>query len=715
VLSNRKDPVAVDDITAYLSALGDTAGWLICALGTGGHTENGRYRHTGWSERGFRWPAGRDEIAAWAVKAGVTGDVYACPYPMKTRVRAKGNAAGRRLVHADVDHELDPQAVESIGGFSVLSGTPGHAHVYIPLGYAVTVAQHELLCRGLAAYLGGDHKVSDNDLLRLPGTINHKHPAPVRLMGPIPDALAWPPGLGAALAVDMAHAEWDGAATFCPPPRGGKPVDLECYRTVAEALEINTGDRSADTFRVVSAAFDAGLLLGHARWAVRQRKDLAQRLDELAGRRNPVDDIAVCWTKLAPALRPVPQRMLAVVPDPPEPPVAQPGVAQPGVAPGDARGPLDTALGVFRKWLYLDDPAPVIATAAAVVANRAQGVPVWLLIVGPSSCGKTEVLSALFGLEPIVPASTITEAALLSGTPSKQRGKAATGGLMRQVGEFGILVCKDFTSVLSQNSDTAKLAMGALREVYDGRWDRPIGADGARVLHWEGKCGFIAGVTPAYDRFASIVNTLGDRYLLLRVAPVNGDLQMDAALARGNRDAQMRAELTEALHGLIAAVGTGYTGALSDASAGRLKRLAGYASRARTAVERDHRTGRIEVLPEPEAPARVLLAMRQLLGGMQTIGADDATCWDVLGRISLDCPPRIRLPMTRTLVGEQDWLRTAELAETVGVSTKAAAWVLDDLALLGLADKKKKSAADNSPLMWRASDWLREYWPGAQK
>jgi hypothetical protein len=42
------------------------------------------------------------------------------------------------------------------------------------------------------------------------------------------------------------------------------------------------------------------------------------------------------------------------------------------------------------------------------------------------------------------------------------------------IGEFGILLCKDFTSVLSQNRDTAKQAMAALREVYDGSWDRPV-------------------------------------------------------------------------------------------------------------------------------------------------------------------------------------------------------------------------------------------------
>jgi hypothetical protein len=51
--------------------------------------------------------------------------------------------------------------------------------------------------------------------------------------------------------------------------------------------------------------------------------------------------------------------------------------------------------------------------------------------------------------------------------------------------------------------------------------------------------------------------------------------------------------------------------------------------------------------------------------------------------------------------------------------TKTAGRVLDDLALLGVAGRSKKSDADNSPDIdadnspdiWVASDWLREHWP----
>ena len=45
--------------------------------------------------------------------------------------------------------------------------------------------------------------------------------------------------------------------------------------------------------KVVAAVYDSGLTLEHARWAVAQRADLAERLD---GRRD--DDVLACWLKI---------------------------------------------------------------------------------------------------------------------------------------------------------------------------------------------------------------------------------------------------------------------------------------------------------------------------------------------------------------------------------------------------------------------------------
>jgi hypothetical protein len=123
---------------------GDIEGWLCVAVGREPYRDdNGKYKHHKWDEVAFRWPAEADKAIDYITRASALGDVYTCPYPMKEMRRAKGQAARRVLIHADVDGDLDEAEVSRLGGFIVNSGSPGHGHVYVPLAWPVTPDQHE--------------------------------------------------------------------------------------------------------------------------------------------------------------------------------------------------------------------------------------------------------------------------------------------------------------------------------------------------------------------------------------------------------------------------------------------------------------------------------------------------------------------------------------------------------------------------------------------
>jgi len=170
--------------------------------------------------------------------------------------------------------------------------------------------------------------------------------------------------------------------------------------------------------------------------------------------------------------------------------------------------PLDDVVATFRRWLHLPDCGALYVAFATVVANRMPGDAVWLLLVAASSSGKTEILFSLSGLDEVEPAATLTEAALLSGVPRKDVTASATGGLLKKIGAYGILTLKDFGSVLSMHRDARSAVLAALREIYDGSWDRPVGADGGRTLHWDGKLGLIAGVTTVVDSHHAVMDSL---------------------------------------------------------------------------------------------------------------------------------------------------------------------------------------------------------------
>jgi hypothetical protein len=63
----------------------------------------------------------------------------------------------------------------------------------------------------------------------------------------------------------------------------------------------------------------------------------------------------------------------------------------------------------------------------------------WLMIISGPGNAKTETLQATSGLGAHVVSTLTSDAALLSASPRKQRAKGATGGLLRRIGERGIL------------------------------------------------------------------------------------------------------------------------------------------------------------------------------------------------------------------------------------------------------------------------------------
>jgi hypothetical protein len=299
---------------------------------------------------------------------------------------------------------------------------------------------------------------------------------------------------------------------------------------------------------------------------------------------------------------------------------------------------LAATVAVFRRWLHLPDPSALLAVLGAVAANRLPGDPVWLLLVGPPGGGKSELLQSLGVLPDVHPTATLTEAALLSGAPKREHAKDASGGLLRTIGQSGIILSKDFGSVLSMHRDGQAQVLAALREIYDGDWTRHVGTDGGRTLRWRGKVGLIAGCTPAIDRHHAVIGAMGERFVLFRLPPADAEQQGHRALAHAGQEAKMRAELGTAVATLFDGKATELP-ERTERDADRLVRLAALVARCRSAVERDGYTREVELIPEPEAPTRLVVVLDRLLAGLLSLGVDQDAARRVVGHSALDSIP----------------------------------------------------------------------------
>jgi len=304
---------------------------------------------------------------------------------------------------------------------------------------------------------------------------------------------------------------------------------------------------------------------------------------------------------------------------------------------------LDTAHTVFARWLGKDyDLDALDAMLATAAVERLDGDPIWLLIISGSGNAKTETVQALDGIRAIITSTISSQGALLSATSAKDKAKDATGGLLRKIGGRGVLVIKDVTSVLSMNRDMRAEVLGALREVYDGRWSRNVGTDGGRTLDWSGRIVVIGAVTTKWDQAHDVIASMGDRFVLLRMDSTKGR-QVAGRKAIGNTgsEIQMRAELAVAVAGVMAGMNPEAI-TITAAETDVLLTAADIVTLARTGVEYDYR-GDVIDSHAPEMPTRFAKQLAQVVRGGVAIGMNRLDALRLAIRCARDSMPPLRL------------------------------------------------------------------------
>jgi hypothetical protein len=372
---------------------------------------------------------------------------------------------------------------------------------------------------------------------------------------------------------------------------------------------------------------------------------------------------------------------------------------------------LADVIATFRKWLYIPDPGPVEVLLGAVAANLMEGDPIWLMLVGPPGSGKTEALQSITGLAGVHPVGTLTEAALLSGTPTRERARDSQGGLLRAIGNSGLILCKDFTSILSMHTETRGSLLAALREIYDGAWTRHVGVDGGRTLHWSGRVAVIAGVTPIVDSHHAVMSAMGERFLFYRMPTCDRKRQAGRAMRHTGQEREMRRELAGAVKTLFDSIKlpavTMPEGQLQE----NIIALAILVARGRSAVERDGRTREVELIPESEAPGRLAIGLARLYGGMQAVGVADGEAWRLTSKVGLDCLPAVRRVVLETLLAAIGPMSTKEIADAVRYPTNTTRRALEDLCGHGLMEREP--GGGNKGDSWYIAPETRELYENA--
>lgn len=199
----------------------------------------------------------------------------------------------------------------------------------------------------------------------------------------------------------------------------------------------------------------------------------------------------------------------------------------------------------FHKWLHLTNTDLIDIVMGAMWAVHLPGEPLWMFVVAPPSCSKSETIVPASGWWRCQALSTLSPKSLVSGFQGKDGDDPS---IMAQLeGRRSIIMIKDLTPLLQSHKEERDEAFGILRDAYDGSFSKSFG-NGLRREYKDLHFGIVAGVTPAIDMMRD--SAMGERFIKFRsdreTDRPDERQRMLRAMQNCGHEEQMRSELKAA-------------------------------------------------------------------------------------------------------------------------------------------------------------------------
>jgi len=365
-----------------------------------------------------------------------------------------------------------------------------------------------------------------------------------------------------------------------------------------------------------------------------------------------------------------------------------------------------------EKWFYRPDLEAVEILLSCVIAHRSnQPEPCWCFFVGPSGSGKTALLIKSASAVP----KTFVEGALTQHSLLSFYSAVPQGLLVDAIakGGDGIVMFKDFTTILTMNDQSRAEIVGQLREVYDGEFKRRTGVG---EYHWKGKVTVLAACTPALEKAWSVQRDMGERFLTVRWPRSGGEaLAVKAGEQQGHEEeiAKTTAALgREVVCSRVAAPGVRLS--LPSLNVAQLKQLAALAELVATLRPQVSRAkgGEIVEVPGCEEPGRVHKSLSLIVRAHASVWNGEV-CDDDLRlakRVARDSVPLRRLVVLEHMVAGET-ISVADLAKRNKVPQGTVRYNLEELEALGAVERVASPSFGGDDCEWR----LREDFLGLNR
>jgi RepB DNA-primase from phage plasmid len=251
--------LSTDTLKLWRHLFGGQSG--ILAVFSGRRTGQKEIDRESAKTRYFDYPAKAESALSHALEESESGrEAYFCAHLLTARRRTKENAAPALALWGESDGAELP--TNGLAPTAVVESSPGRFHVYYRLTATIAPELAEKLNKRLALKIGADPSGFDlTQLLRVPGTANHKYPdTPVVRILELDGGRSYSPReLDEALPEIETKGEPRSRGASEEPPVVLGEQALRVWRGEDPKLRENgTVDRSASLVKIGRAVYDAG-------------------------------------------------------------------------------------------------------------------------------------------------------------------------------------------------------------------------------------------------------------------------------------------------------------------------------------------------------------------------------------------------------------------------------------------------------------------------
>ncbi len=383
---------------------------------------------------------------------------------------------------------------------------------------------------------------------------------------------------------------------------------------------------------------------------------------------------------------------------------------------------LADVLELTRQLGFVHDYVVEITLATYISKQLVKKNPLWLLLVGPPSSNKTELVSLLRYAPDTIAIDVMTSAPFISGMKESENPQ----DLLPQLDGCCFIV-KDYTSFFGRSEETVKKLLSDLVSIYDGEFSKHSGSRG--TIRYKATFAHVGCVTPQGLKMRqNYMNMVGPRFLTLRIPELTSE-EREECLSNAWNDnfKQISIEAAKASISLVISICEHIKkhGLQLEPEEPEIKKqlnnIAQFIARTRGIV--DSTTNKFvddegkEVVyrdvigVQIEEPFRALHQIRTLCRSLATVRAKTGITQvevDTIRKVALSSMPVQRAEVLRQF-NFADQLTGRDVAEGITtMSTKTIKRYLEELYHLGILNREKEDQdIENSPWVYSTKEQFK--------